>query len=150
LLELVLVLLIVSLALAVAYPNLSRGTAALHLRATGRDVMNTLRFAREKAITEQVNMLVVVDRDKQQVALSDALGGGTRTYSLPDDVRITRLFLSGKEIPEGPVMVRFLPNGSAEIAEIVLQSRTGTVLRVITDPLTGGARIVPERGGQHP
>jgi hypothetical protein len=97
-----------------------------------------------------MNMLVVVDRDKQQVVLSDALGGGTRTYSLPGDVRITHLFLSGKEILEGPVMVRFLPNGSAEIAEIVLQAETGAVLKVVTDPLTGGARIDLGQGGQLP
>jgi prepilin-type N-terminal cleavage/methylation domain-containing protein len=144
LLELVLVLLIIGMALAVTYPSLSRGTAAFHLRATGRDILNTLRFAREKAITEQVYMLVVADREKQTVQLSDALGGGLRSYPLPDDVRIIRLLLGGIELPEGPLMIRFMTNGSCEAAEIVLQSRSGSVLRVVTDPLGGGARVAAE------
>lgn len=148
LLELVLVLLIVGLALAVAYPNLARGTAAFRLRAAGRDVLNMLRFAREKAITEQANMLVTADRDKQQVTLADAVGGGARTYALPDDVKIARMLLSGKEVPETSITIRFLPNGSCETAEIVLQSSSGALLRVITDPLTGGARSETDRGGR--
>jgi general secretion pathway protein H len=148
LLELVLVLLIMGLALALTYPNLSRGTAAFHLRAVGRDVMNTLRFAREKAITQQTDMLVVVDPEKREVVLSDVLGGSPRTFSLPDDVKIQHLFLGGTEIPEGPLRIRFIPNGSSETAEIVLESKTGSVLRVVTDPLTGGAKILLGAGGQ--
>jgi general secretion pathway protein H len=148
LLELVLVLLIMGLALALTYPNLSRGTSAFHLRAVGRDVMNTLRFAREKAITEQANMLVVVDREKRQVTLSDALGVNPKSFTLPDDVEIQHLLLGGKEISEGPLQVRFIPNGSSETAEIVLESRTGSVLRVVTDPLTGGAKVLLGPGGQ--
>ena len=147
LLELVLVLLIMGLALALSYPNLSRGTAAFHLRAVGRDVMNTLRFARERAITQQTDMLVVVDREKHQVTLSDALGRGPRTFSLPDDVKIQHLVLGGKEIPEGPLRIRFIPNGSSETAEIALESKTGSVLRVVTDPLTGGAKVLLGPGG---
>lgn len=148
LLELVLVLLIAGLALAVSYPNLARGTAAFHLRAAGRDVLNMLRFAREKAITEQANMLITADREKQQVTLAGAVGGGARRYALPDDVKIARLFLSGKEVPEASITIRFLPNGSCETAEIVLQSSSGALVRVVTDPLTGGARIEADRGGR--
>lgn len=148
LLELVLVLLIISLALAVTYPNLARGTAAFHLQAAGRDVLNMLRYAREKAITEQANMLITADREKQQVTLADAVGGGARRYALPDGVTIARMLLSGKEVAESSITIRFLPNGSCETAEIVLQSNGGGRLRVVTDPLTGGARIEPDRGGR--
>jgi general secretion pathway protein H len=148
LVELVLVLLIMSLALALTYPNLSRGSAAFHLRAVGRDVMNTLRTAREKAITEQRDMLVVIDREKQQVTLSDALGVGMRSFSLPQDVKIRWLSLGGREIPEGPLRLRFIPNGSSDVAEVALESKTGSVLRVVTDPLTGGAKVMLGAGDQ--
>ena len=43
LLELVMVLVVIALVLAVTYPALLRGGAALHLRASGRDVLSTLR-----------------------------------------------------------------------------------------------------------
>lgn len=145
LLELILVILIASLALALTYPSLSRGTSAFHLRATGRDIMNTLRYAREKAITEQTGMLVIADREQQQVSLSNAVGGEARSYALPDDIRITRLFLAGQEVSDGSLTIRFLPNGSSEIAEIRLESDKGGMLTVAADPLTGGARVILNR-----
>jgi prepilin-type N-terminal cleavage/methylation domain-containing protein len=141
LLELLMVVLVIALVLAVSYPSLSRGSAALHLRATGRDILNTFRYAREKAVTEQTGMMVTVDRDKQELILSDNLGDGARRYILPQDVKIQRIALAGAEILEGPLIVRFLPNGSSDRAEVLLRSDAGSFLRIISDPITGGARI---------
>jgi len=141
LLEVIIVVLVIALVLAVSYPSLSRGSASIHLRSTGRDVLNTFRYAREKAVTEQVGMKVTVDREKQTLILTDDLGDGARTYAMPKDVRIQRMALAGGEIAEGPLIIRFLPNGSSESAEILLQSDSGSSLRIISDPITGGARI---------
>jgi general secretion pathway protein H len=150
LLELVIVLLLMGLVAAVSYPSLSRGSASLNLKATGRDVLNTLRYAREKAITEQHGMRIVVDREKGQVRLTDDFGDGERVYQLPDDIRIERLASAGRDLQDGPLAIRFRPNGSAESAEILLVSRTGLSLRVVTDPVTGGARIYSGRGEVNP
>lgn len=150
LLELVMVLVIIGLVLALSYPSLSRGTVTLHLRAAGRDVLSCLRYAREKAITQQTGVLVTVDKDAQTVVLTDDLGEGARTLSLPEDVRIQRIALSGLEILEGPLVLLYRPNGSAPNAEIDLQSRNGGVLRIVTDPITGGARILTDSGGRRP
>jgi prepilin-type N-terminal cleavage/methylation domain-containing protein len=144
LLELVIALVVMGLAVAVSYPALSRGGASLHLRATGRDVLNTLRYARETAITQQTGSRVVVDRDAQKITLTDELGDGARALSLRRDVKIYRMALAGGEITEGPLVIRFLPNGSSDNAEILLRSDTGGILRVVTDPMTGGARIVTD------
>jgi type II secretion system protein H len=141
LLELVLVLVIMGLVAALSYPSLSRGVSTLHLRATGRDVINTFRFAREKAVTEQTGMRVMVDREKQQLVLTDYLGDGVRTYVLPQDIRIQRVALAGTDVTDGPMAVRFLPNGSCESSEILLQSKNGSWLQIVTDSITGGARI---------
>jgi hypothetical protein len=48
---------------------------------------------------------------------------------------------SGAEITESPMLVRFIPNGSSDEAEVLLKSDTGSYFRVITDPITGGARV---------
>jgi general secretion pathway protein H len=141
LLELIIVVLVISLALAVTYPAMSRGSTSIRLRSTARDILNTFRTAREKAVTEQTGMRVMVDQKKQELVLSDDFGGGARRYRLPDDVRIQRVVSGGMEITEGPLFVRFLPNGSAENAEVLLESKTGGHLRIVTDPMTGGARI---------
>jgi len=141
LLELMMVVLVIALVLAVSYPSLSRGSTALHLRATGRDVLNTFRYAREKAVTEQAAWRVTVDLQKQELVLSDNLGDQSRRYVPPGDVIIDRIRLGGNEAMDGPVIVRFLPNGSSDHAEIILRSGTGSFLRIISDPITGGARI---------
>jgi prepilin-type N-terminal cleavage/methylation domain-containing protein len=146
LLEIIIVTAIIAFAVAVTYPALSRGTVAIHLRTTGRQVLNTMRYAREKAITEQKVMKVWADRESQKIMLTDEFGDGAKTYPMPKDVKIQRVAMFGQEIVDGPLIIRFLPNGSAEDAEIVLQSRNGGLLRVITDPITGGARILSPSG----
>jgi len=147
LLELMMVMLVMALALAVTYPSLSRGSTALHLRATSRDVLNTLRYARERAVTEQTRMRVTVDTEAQKVVLSTDLGDEPREYVLPNDVKIDRIALADKEVLEGPLVIRFLPNGSADSAEILLRSRTGSVSSIVSDPITGGARVVSGQSG---
>jgi hypothetical protein len=48
------------------------------------------------------------------------------------------------------LVVRFLPNGSSDSAEVLLKSDKGSFLRIITDPITGGARIESGRGEDSP
>ena len=150
LLELLIVVLVVVLVLAVSYPSLSRGSASLHLRTTGRDVLNIFRYAREKAVTEQVGMRVTADREKQRMVVSDDLGDGGRSYLMPKDVKIERIVLGGKEVAEASMVIRFLPNGSSDSGEVLLKSEAGSFLRIISDPLTGGARIESGQGENLP
>jgi len=150
LLELLVVVLVVALVLAVSYPSLSRGSQSLHLRATGRDILNSFRYAREKAVTEQTGMMVTLDREKQELVLSDLLGDGMRSYTLPREVKIQRMALAGAEVVRGPLVVRFLPNGGADSAEVLLQSESGAMLRIVSDPISGGARIESGTGGSTP
>ncbi len=141
LIELVMVVLIMSLALAVTYPLLSRGSTSLRLRASGRDLLNLMRYAREKAITEQSGMMVLADRSTGKILLSDEMGGGAHALMLPKDVRIQQLLLAGQEVTQGPLLIHFLPNGSSDNAAILLVADNGAILKVFTDPITGGARI---------
>jgi hypothetical protein len=93
-------------------------------------------------------MKLIVDREKQTLLVSDQLGDGSRVYHLPDDVKIHRIVSAGGEVQEGPLIVRFRPNGSSDNAEIVLQSNTGSLISIISDPITGGARIETGSGGR--
>jgi general secretion pathway protein H len=145
-LEILLVVLVIALAMAVSYPSFSRGSARLHLQACSRDVLNTFRYAREQAVTEQTQMIVTVDKDNQELTLSNTLGDDPKTYTLPEDVRIVRIALGGDEVLDSTMTVRFLPNGGADSAEVLLSLESGAQLDVITDPLTGGARIESAQG----
>ena len=135
------VTLIVTLVLAVSYPAVSKGSAALHLRAASRDVMNVFRYAREKAVSEQKGIRVTVDRQKQELVLSDDFGDNSRKYLPPGDIKIHRVSLGDDEVTDGPVVIRFLPNGSSDRAEVLLRSDAGSSVRILTDPISGGARI---------
>ena len=141
LLEIIITLVLVTLVLAVSFPTLSRSTASLSLRTTGRDILNTFRYAREKAVTEQTGMRITVDQESQTLRLTNDFGEGNREYIMPDTVRIQSVVLGGNESDGGITTIRFLPNGSSDSAEILLESKTGSFLRIVSDPLTGGASI---------
>ena len=141
-LELVLVLVVMSLVAALTYPALLRGRTAFHLRAVGRDVIGSLRYARETAVTEQRVMMVQVDSQAQKLTVSDDVGDGARSLALPADVRLEVPSTSGVSIPNGRLVIRFLPNGSADDAQFLLRSSTGAAMKVVTDAITGMARIL--------
>jgi prepilin-type N-terminal cleavage/methylation domain-containing protein len=149
-LELLIVILVIALVLTVSYPSLSKGSASMHLRTTGRDVLNIFRYAREKAVTEQVGMRITADREKQRLVVTDDFGDGPPSYLMPRDVKIVRIVLGGKEIAEGSMAIRFLPNGSSDGAEVLLKSDAGSFLRIISDPLAGGARMESGEGENLP
>jgi prepilin-type N-terminal cleavage/methylation domain-containing protein len=148
LLELIVVMLVIVLTLTLTYPSLSKGNASLHLRSCSRDVLNTFRYAREKAITEQTGMMVVVEKAQPEhngiVTVCNMLGDISGTpYVLPKDVQISHIALGGVEVMDGSITVRFLANGSADYAEVLLRTDSGLQFKVISDPTTGGSRIEP-------
>ena len=48
------------------------------------------------------------------------------------------------------MVIRFLPNGSSDSGEVLLKSEAGSFLRIISDPITGGARIESGQGDNLP
>lgn len=150
LLELALVLVVMSLVAALTYPAMLRGRTAFHLRAVGRDVIGALRSARETAVTEQKVMMVQVDSQAQRLTVSDDAGDGARSLAMPGDVRLEVASNSGEPVPDGQIMIRFLPNGSADDAQILLRSETGAVLRIVTDAITGSAGVLATTGEKLP
>ena len=157
LVEIVLVLLVMCLVAAITIPSLARGRTAFQLRAVGRDVIGAMRLARETAVTEQKIMVVQIDSQNQRITVSDEVGDGARSMSMPRDVRIEGVTRSkGTEsaapaqADQAPLLVRFLPNGSAESALVVLVADTGASLKIATDAITGSARVVPDQGAKTP
>ena len=150
LLELILVLVVISLVTAIAFPSMSRGKTAFHLRAVARDVINSVRIARETAVTEQKSMMVVIDAQTQQVTVSDDVGEGARTYRPPDDVKVMGLTAAGEEGLQGPLVIHFSSNGSSDNAQILIKSDTGTNLKIVVDPFVGSARIQSSEGAKIP
>jgi|WetSurMetagenome_2_1015567.scaffolds.fasta_scaffold821435_2 general secretion pathway protein H len=143
LLELIVVVLLIALALGVVYPSMTRGNASLHLKSCGRDVLNVFRYAREKAVTDQTGTIVAIDKDQQIMELYTTAGDQIgKSFQMPSDVQITRFALGGNEVVDSNlILVRFLANGSADEAEVLLKSKYGAQLKVVSDPMRGGGHI---------
>ena len=143
LLELIVVALIIALILGISYPSMSRGTNILNLRTTSRDVLNTFRYAREKAISEQTSMLLIVNRGENRLELANILGETISSYTLPKGVQIQQMTRAGSEIQNEAMTIRFTPNGNLENVRIRIVADGGSRMQVVSDPLRGGARIEP-------
>jgi prepilin-type N-terminal cleavage/methylation domain-containing protein len=143
LLELIVVTLIIALVLGISFPSMERGASILSLQVASRDVLNTFRFARARAISEQTSMLLVIDRSKDRFELANVLGEPLRAYTLPRGVNIQRMERAGSEVRDDVMTVRFSPNGSLELASIRLAADGGRKMQIISDPLGGGARMEP-------
>jgi prepilin-type N-terminal cleavage/methylation domain-containing protein len=143
LLELIVVLLILALIMGVSYPSMERGSNILNLQTASRDVLNTFRFAREKAVSEQASMMLIIDRNERRLQLANILGEPMQAYTLPRGVHIQRMMRAGNEVQENTMTVRFAPNGGLENVGIRLATDSGSRMQIISDPLGGGARIEP-------
>jgi len=144
LLELIVVVVIIALVMGISYPSLERGSSILNLQTASRDVLNTFRFARERAISEQATMLLIVDREERKLELANILGESMRAYTLPKGINIQSMVRAGSEVKDKVMTVRFAPNGNLDNVGIRLVSDTGSRrMQIISDPLGGGARIEP-------
>jgi len=143
LLELIVVILIIALVMGVSYPSLQRGSSILNLQTASRDILNTFRFARERAISEQVSMLLIINRNDRKLELANILGEPMRSYTLPSGVYIQKVTRAGNEVNDEVLAVRFAPNGNLENVAIRIASDGGRRMQIISDPLGGGARIEP-------
>jgi hypothetical protein len=123
---------------------MSRGTSILNLQTASRDVLNTFRFAREKAISEQTSMLLIINRSERKIELTNILGEPMSAYTLPAGVDIQRMERAGVEVHDNVMSIRFAPNGNLEKVGIRLAGGRGSRrMQIISDPLSGGARIEP-------
>ena len=143
LLELIVVVLIIALVMGVSYPSMERGSSILNLQTASRDVLNTFRFAREKAISEQASMLLIINRGERTLELANILGEPMRSYTLPRGVYIQSVTRSGSEVNDDVLAVRFAPNGNLENVGIRIAAEGGRRMQIVSDPLGGGARIEP-------
>jgi prepilin-type N-terminal cleavage/methylation domain-containing protein len=133
LVELMVVLFILSVLAALAAPSFSRTLVSARLRASASDVRATFARARSLAVAGGRERAVVFDLEKGEYGLdNDAVRRG-----FPEPVRLGGVRLVGEENARGDARVRFYPDGSAEEAEVSVDSGDGGSIRVKVDPLTG-------------
>ncbi len=143
LLELLVVLALLSLLSAVAFPSIGRGLAALNLRTSSNQIASTLRLARSKAIREQQLYWIRFDLDENEVELSSEDLRFQRSFELPKGIVIKQASLvggRGKRDREDPHFF-FSPNGMAQAFEVRIRNERGRELRVVHDSLLRSPRV---------
>src|SRR5262249_54274790 len=119
----------------------------LHLKGAARDIVTTLRYARERAVSQQVMYKVIIQtgENENRVTITDDMNRGRRTLQLSSDVWFRRVRINGLDIRNRDMVaeIGFFPNGSSTSAEMVLENKKGSKAKIVTDLLTGAAKVVP-------
>jgi general secretion pathway protein H len=141
--EMLLVMVLLGILTAVAYPSIGRGMATLRLRTASREVAAAVRVARAKALREQQPYYLEFDLEKNEVRLASEDLKYQRSFSLPEGVSFRQVVLLGEKGKSGsknPIYY-FAPNGLGESFEVRLTNDHGREIRVVQDSLSGSPKI---------
>lgn len=151
LLEVVLVLLVIGLVLAVAFPRI-RNIGGGDVKLEARTLIGRIQgLYAEAAFTRRAHRLVL-DVDKERYA-AEVFDDDANAY-----VPVERTFMAPVQLPsgidlkdvitaragkraEGQAEIRFDPMGQAEFAEIHLEDEDGETLTLQINPLTGRVAV---------
>lgn len=148
LIELLVVLVLFSLAAAVVLPSFTTGMEGLRLNTAARNMVTKLKQARSRAIAGQKVFRVVFflpenESEKEAAyAIRDDYGGEVEKMALPPGFN---LILD----PELEPMVSFYPNGSSSGFQLLVENGREHRLMVEIDPISGLARArrLTDEGG---
>lgn len=136
LIEVVVTLVILSLALAVVGPAVGRSTEALRVRSEVARFSAVFRYARERAITTREPHIVRLDLADHRLTIQRGEGERRDSRPLPEHVTVSAR-------PPEARSVRFEPHGVSTGGDFRL--RSGDIeFRVTVDPLTGRVRASRE------
>jgi general secretion pathway protein H len=116
LLELIVVLFIVVLGFSVVGINLSSGNDATELKASARDIVSALRFARGQALISHQETTVTLDLAENTYTVSSR----DRIYPIPKAIDVT-VVTAQSELSEGSASIRFFADGSSTGGRITLE-----------------------------
>jgi general secretion pathway protein H len=146
LLELVIVLVILSLATLLLAPRLSRTISHMETKGAAKRVSALLRHCRSDAINQKKTYLISFDADANAVSISTLTEGedspkADRFYVLSKEVRMEKVEPGKNAVETALPSFEFYPNGGSNGGRVVLKGREGRVYNVVVDTLTGMVRV---------
>ena len=147
LLELLVVMVLLGVLTAVAYPSIGRGMSTLRLRTASRQIAAAIHLARSKALREQQTYYLQFDIKRGKVDLSSEDQRYQHSFSLPEGIVIRNVALPGEENESSSTdrAYYFAPNGLGENLEVRIANSHGRQMRIIQSSMVGSPRI--EEGG---
>jgi len=140
LIELLIVMTLIALLVAVAYPSAASGIESIRLRSTADNVVNFLNSAIDHAERrQQVVEVWIAPKDHVLIARSPDQGFARR-FEIPDPFRITAIRPSAEVAPDEPRRFLMVPGGTIPRISIEISGNDGRKREVSVDPLTGMPR----------
>lgn len=142
LLEVVVVLVILAVTVAIVYPSMGASLERARMDSAARELASLIKYAREKALTEQEFVGVLIHPREGTVAIQLQSGEYIRHFSLPKGVGFSRILLDGAMASDERALLWFYPDGRSTGLAIVLRHEGGRQLRLLTDILTGTTKVL--------
>jgi len=134
LIEMLIVLTILALVSVVVVPLLARPPDTLRLEAATRDIVGALRLTRAAAITQNVEMTLIIDADKRTVE-----SPAVQRKLLASDIVVQLKIAKPEQVASSRGGFRFFPDGSSTGGDLTLTMRDRKI-RVCVNWMTGLAQ----------
>lgn len=158
LLELLVVIVIIAIGYAFVGPRIIGPTSNLNLKTASKKISASLRYARSQATSENKNLRVLFDFDKNRIVITEreltenameetseeSTDGvsGDKIYSLPEGVTLEKAISDDSETDSGIFEVAFFSTGGSSGGEIVLKNDKENRYRISVDFITGTIHLV--------
>lgn len=155
LIEIMVVLVLMAIAGVLAFPEVRRMYDQARMDASAREVATFLKLAKNRALSEQVAMGVLIEPGARSLRLLKENGTEVQKLVLAEDIEIPRVVIDRQpDETEGAQpededqaeqermpLVWFYPDGRCSGVALVLKQKAGREFRLKTDILTGVTRI---------
>ena len=171
LLELLVVLVIISIAAAFVGPRMAGSMSTLTLKTAAKKVAASLRYARSQATSESRTYFVLFDPDKgrltiksgqvatkedkekeaaeveQDTGTSEEMADDNpvkerfKVYALPEGVRFDKVVSDKNEAASDVFQIVFFPNGGSSGGEVLLENDRGRRYNISVDFVSGTVRL---------
>lgn len=141
LMELLVAMALIAILSALVYPSFGNALADLRLNGAGRQVVSACRLAKSEAVARRESFRLIVNIEKNQVALADASLRTLKELEFPAGIRIIQVQKFSETGAHDVSDFYFFPNGTAESGSLTFRDERGKVLKVVIDFLTGDAKV---------
>jgi len=142
LIEMVVVVAIIGLMIAIAFPTVAAGLESVRMSAATGSVSAFLNAAENRAERRQQPVALTISRKDGTLAMYSNEAGSERSLRLPDGIAIQAVLpaIEG-ETPDELRQLILLPGSTAPAIGIVLENGHGSRRIVRLDPMTGFPRV---------
>ena len=136
LIELIVVLVIVILGFSAIAISMSSGNDSAEIKASARDIISALRYARGQALMTHEEITIDFDLEDNSYTVSNR----DKIYSVPDEISLTVVTAQNELTGQGQGSIRFYGDGSSTGGRVTLE-RDKAKLQIDINWLTGACEL---------